>query len=153
MITFGSKAAIVLLALFLVPAAHAATGKAKPGKAAAATNAEPAELPIPVSRFNIAEVPTKDPFFPLSQRQAIPTAKPVATFSPSLFVLKGVSGPEHHRLAIVNNRTVAAGEDAEVTTASGRVKIHCIDVKETAVVLRAGGHLEPLTIFLRKAAQ
>jgi len=118
------------------------------------TNAADAELPIPLSVFDVTAKPTKDPFFPNSLRQPVPQASNSApVISASSFMLKGVSGSSRERLGIINNRTVAAGEDAEVVTASGKVKIHCIEVKETSVVLRIAGQTEPMEIALRKFLQ
>lgn len=118
------------------------------------TNAVDAELPIPLSVFDVTAKPTKDPFFPNSLRQPVPQATNSAPiFSASSFTLKGVSGSSKERLAIVNNRTLAAGEDAEVVTSSGKVKIHCVEVKETSVVLRLAGQTEPMEIALRKFLQ
>jgi len=121
---------------------------------AVSTNAADVELPIPVSLFDVTLKPTKDPFFPNSLRQPVPQAtNSTPTFSASSFTLKGVSGSSKERLAIINNRTLAAGEDAEVTTTAGKVKIHCVEVRETSVVLRLAGQTEPMEIALRKFLQ
>lgn len=154
----GLAAAIALLFLAVPPVAHAsgaAKDSKKPSAAASKTNMLPEELPVPEAVFDLTIHPTKDPFFPLSTRQAIPqivTNAPVA-FSAASFVLKGVDWSEHHPLALVNNRTLAAGEDAEVTTASGKVKIRCLEIRPTSVILRIPTQSDPLEIFLRKTAQ
>ena len=126
------------------------------GKAATnnvATNTGPVELAVPRSVFDVTVKPTKDPFFPLSLRQPVPSATNALAFSASSFFLKGLSGAARQRLALINNRTVAAGENAEVTTVSGKIKIHCLEIRESSVLIRAGAQSEPLEIFLRKAAQ
>lgn len=118
------------------------------------TNEGPAELAVPVAVFDLYAKPTKDPFFPLSMRQAVAaTNNPSAVFSVSEFTLKGLSGSTGNRLALVNNRTLAEGESAEVTTASGKVKIHCVEIKENSVLIRVASQREPVEIFLRKAVQ
>lgn len=126
--------------------------KAKPSTQS--TNDALAELPVPLSVFEITSTPTKDPFYPLSTRQ---TARTVTTntepFSASSFTLKGLSGTGKGHLALINNRTVAAGEDAEVSTPTGKVKIHCVEIKEASVVIQSESSNDSLEIFLRKAAQ
>jgi hypothetical protein len=119
-----------------------------------ATNLAPAELPVPLAMFDLTAKPTKDPFFPLSLRQPVTTPTNASpAFSASAFNLKGLSGATGRRLALINNRTVAAGEDAEVTTASGKIKIQCVEIKEASVIIRAETQADLLEIFLRKSAQ
>jgi hypothetical protein len=128
--------------------AHSAAGKTN---SVAATNAL---LAIPVAAFELKVKPTKDPFFPLSLRQPISVATNAApAFSAGNFALKGLSGAANERLALINNRTVAVGESAEITTPTGRVKIKCVDIKETSVIIRAESQAEELEIFLRKDLQ
>lgn len=146
--------AIAGLSLAVLPVAHAGNPPKKSPETVK-TNDLPEELPVPLAVFDYTIHPTKDPFFPLSTRQPFP--QPVNNTPPpinaSLFVLKGVDGASDHRLALVNNRTVAKGEDAEVTTAAGKVKIHCLEIRPTSVVLRIASQSEPLEIWLRKSAQ
>jgi hypothetical protein len=120
----------------------------------AVTNLGPVEVPIPTAVFDLAAKPTKDPFFPLSLRQPVQIAtNATPTFSAAVFNLKGLSGSPGHRLALINNRTVAAGEDAEITTSAGKVKIQCVEIKESSVIIRAESQTDPLEVFLRKSAQ
>lgn len=159
---FGLQAAVVLVCFGLVAARGANTntvpGKAKTNAAkaagsAAATNTGPVELPVPHSTFDVTIKPTKDPFFPLSMRQPVPSATNALAFSASAFALKGLSGPNGHRLALINNRTLGVGESTELTTAAGKTKIRCLDIRESSVLIRVGAQPEPIEIFLRKAAQ
>ena len=154
---FFPKALIVAIAglsLGILPAAHAGNPPKKSTETAK-TNDLPEELPVPLAVFDLTVHPTKDPFFPLSTRQPYP--QPVNNTPPpinaSLFVLKGVDGASDHRLALVNNRTLAKGEDAEVTTAAGKVKIHCLDIRANSVVLSIASQSEPLEIWLRKSVR
>lgn len=150
------KALIVAVTGFwlgVLPAAHAADPSKK---ATVKTNDAPDELAVPLAVFDYTIKPTKDPFFPLSTRQPFPqvvTNNVAPSINPSLFVLKGVDGPPDRRLVLVNNRTMAKGEDAEVTTTSGRVKVTCLDIRTASVVLRIASQSEPFEIFLRKSAQ
>lgn len=145
--------AIVGLCLGVLPAAQAGDA-AKKSKDTVKTNEVSDELPIPLSVFDVSLKPTKDPFFPLSTRQPFPKAVTNAppSVTASSFVLKGVDWSSHP-LALLNNRTVAAGEDAEVTTISGKVKVRCLEIKPTSIILLIKSQSEPLEIFLRKAAQ
>jgi hypothetical protein len=154
-ISFGRRAAAGLLFFVIVAGARgASTNAPATGKGAVTgTNAAPTELTVPKSVFELTATPTKDPFFPLSMRQPVPTATNVMAFSASSFTLKGLSGSPGHRLALINNRTMADGETTEISTPSGKVKIHCIKIKDASVVIRASTQADPIEIFLRKAAQ
>jgi hypothetical protein len=120
------------------------------------TNYFAREIPIPLSVFDITNTPTKDPFFPLSTRQPVPqvATNVTLTFNASSFLLKGLSGSPGHPLALVNNRTLAPGEDAEITAANGgKVKIHCVAIRTASVVLSIPTQSDPIEVFLRKTAQ
>jgi hypothetical protein len=153
LISFVRLTAAVALFLTLLADARGTNTKPAANSKSAGTNEAPAELAVPLSVFDPAVKPTKDPFFPLSVRQPFPTATNVVAFSASSFALKGLSGSAGHRLALINNRTLADGETTEITTANGKVKIHCVRIKEESVIVRASTQSEPIEIFLRKAAQ
>ncbi len=63
--------------------------------------------------------------------------------SPSL-VLKGVSGPPDHRLAIINNRTFAVGDAQDLVTPQGRIHIRCVEIKDGSVVIESAGQKHEL---------
>jgi hypothetical protein len=133
----------------------AAAGNSKTN-AVAATNAAPTELVIPTAEFDLTLKPTKDPFFPLSSRSPVPvvvSTNVTLLFTPSSFTLKGIDGTTSLRLALINNRTLAVGEGSEVTTPTGKFKIHCVEIKEKSVVIRADGQPESIEVFLPKRAQ
>ncbi len=155
LISLGWTAAAVVLFLALAAGARGANTNTNTvaGKADAATNAGPVELPVPKSVFELTVVPTKDPFFPLSLRQPLPTATNSLAYSASSFLLKGLSGSAGRRLALINNRTLADGETTEITTAAGKIKIHCVQIKESSVIIRADNQSETIEVFLRKSAQ
>jgi hypothetical protein len=154
---YGLKLSIVALlaapapTLSAAPATNLSTAPAHTNAPApAGTNT--VKLIIPVAVFDVTNAAVKDPFFPLSARRAVPSAvtnAPVAVNS-SLFLLKGLSGGVGRRLALINNRTLAVGEDAEVTTSAGRFKIRCLEIKDDSVVI----HVEKLngTLVLRLRA-
>ncbi|MCU0786739.1 MAG: hypothetical protein MUC91_00875 [Verrucomicrobia bacterium] len=61
---------------------------------------------------------------------------------------KGVSGTADRPLAIINNRTFAVGEEQDVTTANGKVKVMCLEIDGLKVKVRAQGATQEL--LLRK---
>ncbi|HWF19557.1 MAG TPA: hypothetical protein VG754_09820 [Verrucomicrobiae bacterium] len=149
----GLKVVITLLCLAVLPAARA-TNTTNAPSSGAKTNSAPEETPIPLSVFDLSVKPTRDPFFPLSNRQPVPAlATNAPAISASTFTLKGLSGSFSHPLALVNNRTVAPGEDAEVTTPTGKFRIHCVEIKPPSVFLRISSQSDLIEISLRKTAQ
>ena len=109
-------------------------------------------MTIPQSVFDFDGKGVKDPFFPLSTRSPhlAPQAPTELPFNPSYFKLKGLSGGT---LALINNRTLAAGETATVTTPSGKYKIHLLEIKKISAVIRVEGQFEPIEVFLPKNDQ
>src|SRR3954453_19286067 len=103
---------------------------AKPPAAApvAATNPATNVITIPISTFLMPRSPQegRDPFFPTSMRPYA-TATVVAStnfLGPMVAVdlrLKGFSGPPERRLAIINNHTFEAGEEADVMSGNNKV--------------------------------
>jgi len=114
------------------------------------TNAAPQAADIPQAIFDVTSSPVKDPFFPHTTRLPMTVAantNVVAVVDASIFILKGLSGSIGSRLAIINNRTLAAGETSEVTVADGRkIKIHCLEIKENSVVIRADNQSSPIEL-------
>jgi hypothetical protein len=91
------------------------------------------------------------PLEPLWQRTVVPT--PV----PDTLVLRNLSGTGNRRLALINNQTLAKGEEARVRVGQTNVQVRCLEIRERSVLLRIGGRTEPMELFLssdtRKAAQ
>jgi hypothetical protein len=124
------------------PAPAASAGQAK-----AATSAAPAEPEPPKSVFNNPANPQqgKDPFFPQSTRRlpAPPqVVSPGTTNQPVVVVdldLKGISGAANRRLAIINNRTFEVGEEREVVSTSGHVRVTCKEIKDDSVRVLVNG--------------
>lgn len=124
---------------------HAASSPRASGNVKATTNASPAQAPIPKSVFVIPSSPQqgRDPFFPLSTRLRRTVPVPVVTTQhPVVAVpleLKGISGVVGHRLAIINNRNFAEGEEGEVTTDAGRVRVRCKNIGSDSVQVLVNG--------------
>ncbi len=52
------------------------------------------------------------------------------------------------RLALINNRTVENGEEAEFKFGNRTVKVRCVEIREKSVVIRVDGQSKEL--FLRQ---
>jgi hypothetical protein len=146
-----------LFCLLLAPAVarDKAVAPSPSGSAAGGPAKDRAEFVAPQSRFEIPQTPAegKDPFFPDSLRPYPALAQvPVQTATNSQVAipapprpaaavelrLQGISGPPEHRLAIINTRTFAAGEEEEVPTQAGRTKVRCLEIKADSVVVLVG---------------
>jgi hypothetical protein len=116
-----------------------------------AAAAPPAKTATPVAaRRSVFVTPAnanegRDPFFPTSQRpyERARVSQPQVVEISSL-VLKGVSGPPGSRLAIINNRTFALGDEQDLVTAHGRIRIRCVEINDKSVVVESGGQRQEL---------
>jgi uncharacterized protein YgbK (DUF1537 family) len=96
----------------------------------------------------------RDPFFPNSKRRLPKVVTPVGPVTSSLqvlnnIVLKGISGLPGHRLAMLNNRTVAVGEETQFNFDNQPIKVRLIEIREKSVVLGMQGTAETKEIHLR----
>lgn len=107
----------------------------KPTPPAAETTAAPdGKEEFPQAEFD--ERGGKDPFFP--NRVLVPVVKasnPKTVDVSRLLQLKGFSGTANRRLAIVNNQTFEVGEEREVTTSGGKIKIRCVEIRADSVLV------------------
>ena len=126
------------------------------GSATQSATNSPAPGEIPKSEFIIPASPAegRDPFFPKSTRlfnTTIITSTPTVQKQPSVqidLVLKGISGSASRRLAIINTRTFEVGEEHDLPTSAGRVRIRCVEIASDSVIVQVGGeqrilHLRP----------
>jgi hypothetical protein len=110
----------------------------------AATNLTQA---VPRSVFIQPASPSQgcDPFFPTSLR---PYVTSVVTNGPTTdltsIYIKGISGEPDHRLVIINDVTFAVGDEAEVFTAQGRIRIRCLIIADDSAVIEAAGQRQIL---------
>jgi hypothetical protein len=136
-------AALLFCLAFACPAAQTKTNSPT-AMASVPTNALPAQLEIPKSVFIIPTTPQegKDPFFPFSTRLytsvVVRTNAQTISAVPSDLKLNGISGTSDHRLAIINNRTFETNEEGAVSTASGTVRIRCLEIKPDSVLVQIG---------------
>ncbi len=140
-------AILVLTAASLLALQPAAAAPA-PAPGEASTKNAPADRPIPKSTFGIPAKPQDghDPFFPVSDRLfAAKTApKPASSSLGSAVVFNGISGSQDHRLAMINGRTFAEGEEAPVNTAAGRVRVLLVAIKGDVAVVEIAGERREL---------
>ena len=124
---------------------NAGTKSAPAPAAKDAALAQTAPAPATESVFILPTKPEegKDPFFPRSLRPysscaVIKTNQPAVDVAVDLR-LQGISGSLEHRLAIINAHTMEVGEEGEITTPSGRIRVRCLEIKDDSVVVQAGG--------------
>ena len=79
---------------------------------------------------------------PLWQRTNVPTSVP------DTLVLRNLSGTGNRRLALVNNQTLAKGEESRVRVGRTNVQVRCLEIRDRSVVLRVSGQTEPMELFL-----
>jgi 2-methylaconitate cis-trans-isomerase PrpF len=114
-------------------------------------------LPPPQSVFVIPKKPTegKDPFFPNATR-VYASDTPVKMTSPVVPVgdlsLKGISGTAAEPLAIINTTTFTTGEENDVITSAGRMRIRCVAINmgNGTVLVQAGGERRELRLQPKK---
>jgi hypothetical protein len=112
---------------------------------------------VPQSAFIVPKKAAegRDPFFPRSTRvygTEPSTNKVVAVTPVAELVLKGISGTPEKPLAIINNTTFTSGEENDVVTQAGRIRIRCIEINMDAgtVVVQVGGERRELRLAPKK---
>ncbi|MGA2867420.1 MAG: hypothetical protein ABSF95_23345 [Verrucomicrobiota bacterium] len=117
------------------------------------SNALPAEVVMPKSVFLVPASPEegRDPFFPASPRLSGSVAEKPAQASPAPRALpevrlRGISGTVERPLAIIGNHTFAAGEEGEVITSGGRVRVRCLEIKDQSALVQVGGERRELRL-------
>lgn len=104
------------------------------------TNTPAVSNSIPLSIFDANLAVGRDPFFPRSGRRAIVmTVTETAATDTSSLTLQGLSHTATRPLATINNQTFQAGEEGEVVTPTGRLRIRCEEVKADSVIISIGG--------------
>lgn len=143
----------LLTALSLVVAGHALGEESSPGgnegaSKATATDASEstgkveAEIPKSVFAVPASSNEGRDPFFPkLWERVTSTTPENTKVVKPSAdqLVLQGISGGADRRLCVINGRTLAVGDEQEVSIPGGVLKVKCLEINETFVVIELAG--------------
>ena len=83
----------------------------------------------------------KDPFYPKSNYpyghpQIVATTTPTPVIQHAELKLQGFSGPPEKPLAIINGKTLALGEEAEVNTPSGKVPVRVLQFRPDGVLIQ-----------------
>jgi hypothetical protein len=50
-----------------------------------------------------------------------------------------------HRLVIINNHTFAEGDEEDVSTPGGRIRVRCVEIRGNSVLVEADGQRQELT--------
>ena len=150
--------ALALVAfVYALPAAPTNSSSAKPADARSEATAPAVLLPPPQSVFVIPKKPTegKDPFFPNATRvyNSDPEVKlkgPVTMVAD--LSLKGISGTAAEPLAIINTTTFTTGEDNDVITTAGRMRVRCVEINmvKGTVLVQVGGERRELRLQSKK---
>lgn len=93
----------------------------------------------------------KDPFYPrttrfIKQAVKVDDTVPVRQGVPDSVVLKGISFVEGRKLAIINNYTVAEGEDFTLRLEGKLIKGQCIEIKERSAVVKVSGESKEIPL-------
>lgn len=98
------------------------------------------EIPKSVFAPPATNSASRDPFFPNTTRFTVSTNSHRTVAPPPAIplVLQGISGTPENRLAIINGKTVAAGESIEVTAGNQRIEIRCLEVNADSCLIENG---------------
>jgi hypothetical protein len=136
----GWKGALAILLLWRAVATPNAQPQSTNKASVTGTNA-------PVAQSLFIMPPSRkegvDPFFPRSNRPYGPAAPIMASDPEPVKVavdlrLKAISGLPEHRLALINNHTFEAGEEGEIITTNGRMRIRCLEITQDSAVVQVG---------------
>lgn len=153
----GWKGAFAILLLCTTVASPNAQPQSSTNAKAAATstNESPKEAPVPKSVFVMPKDKLQgiDPFFPRSTYPytgpvvpiIIPTNPEPVRVEVEL-KLKAISGLPEHRLALINNHTFEAGEEGEIITNKGRMRIRCLEIHQDSAVVQVGAERRELRL-------
>ena len=149
--TFASRHLLKGAALAVLCLGLSARAEDKPATAAKAVCVTPKSVFVNDPTIGV------DPFFPASKRRLDALPKPMVT---NVLVqintvwerlkLKGMSGAEGQRLALISGYTLAAGEIAEVKCDGQIVKVRCVEIRDRSVVLQLVASGETREIKLRE---
>ena len=88
------------------------------------------------------ETTDEPPAIPLYQRTT------TRTTVPDTLILRGISGSDQRRFALINDRTFAKGESAKVRISSSNVLVQCVEIRDASVVIRIGEKQTTLELAL-----
>ncbi len=155
------RAPLITLALaafaFALPAATTKSAAPKSEAPKSEATAPVVLPPPPQSVFVIPKKATegKDPFFPNATRiynsdAAVQPKGPVVSVGE--LSLKGISGTAAEPLAIINTTTFTTGEENDVITKAGRMRVRCVEINMVlgTVLVQVGGERRELRLRPQK---
>jgi hypothetical protein len=77
---------------------------------------------------------------------AVPSAAP--TVVPDTLRLKGISGTEQHRFALINDTTFETAEQERVRVGRTNVTVRCLEIRADSVVIQVNGSNQTQQLFL-----
>ena len=143
----SALAASLGLLLWSHPAQQTLAATNATNSTASETTVAARRVQVPKSVFAIPSEASegRDPFFPLSRRWVVNSA-PKNTdnvkVAPVSLALKGISGTELKRYALINDKTFEAGEEREIN----RVRVRCIQIREDSVTVEVNGARQELRL-------
>jgi len=78
--------------------------------------------------------------------QSSTTTDTTSTGATSQLVLTGISGPAGRRLAIINHHTFGVGDEEEVVTKEGRIRVKVTDIGDDSVTIEIDGQRQLLHV-------
>lgn len=152
----GWKGAFAILLLCTTVASPNAQPQSNTNAKAAATSTNEAAKEVPKSVFVMPKDKQQgiDPFFPRSTYPytgpvvpiVVPTNVPEPVRVEVELKLKAISGLPEHRLALINNHTFEAGEEGEIITNKGRMRIRCLEIHQDSAVVQVGAERRELRL-------
>jgi hypothetical protein len=73
-----------------------------------------------------------------------------ATTVPDVLTLKGILGGNGHALALINDRSLAAGESGKVRVGTSNVLVRCLEIRSDSVRIQVGDSGESQVLSLKK---
>jgi hypothetical protein len=148
------------VSLFWVGSLMVAASFIGPALCGAEPTAAPSTLAIPKSIFVDDAKVGKDPFFPNTARRAEKAPSTATQHVGSIqnqagaffdqLKLKGILGNATRRLALINNHTFEAGEQAEIRITEGRVKVRCLEIRDHSVIIILAGENQRRELYLNE---
>jgi hypothetical protein len=103
------------------------------------------QVEIPRSTFVVpaSSAEGRDPFFPTLRDRitAASTGEKQTSAKPAVdrLALQGISGAGDRRLCVINDRTLAVGDEQEIPIPGGMLRVKCLEINETFVVIDLAG--------------
>ena len=108
----------------------------------------PAVKPVPPPRSEFVQPASfregRDPFFPESSRPFASAVAAAQTVEAAVLKAPGFSVVNGKRMAIINHRTLAVGDESDVVTGGRRVHIRCLEIRNELVVVEVDGQRQEI---------